>query len=280
MKRIENERFGEERALYGSRDLHVLDCRFSGEEDGESAFKESVGVVAERCLFDLRYPFWHNDRLRVIEGRMSETCRAPFWYCNGVLMENCVMHGTKAVRECSDVHIVGGEIVSEEFGWFTRGIRMENVRAQGAYFLLKSRDVCLENLHFSGKYSFQYVENVTMKECVLDTKDALWHARGAVLTDCVLKGEYVAWYSEDLTLIRCRISGTQPFCYCKNLKLIDCELTEADLAFEKSEVEATLTTHVESIKNPLAGSITLPSVGEWIMDDPEAHGAVHVTGRT
>ena len=47
-------------------------------------------------------------------------------------------------------------------------------------------------------------------------------------------------------------------------------MLETDLAFEKSEVHATITTPVISIKNPLSGRIQVPAVGEIIMDDPAA----------
>jgi len=274
MEQIENKRFGEERALYGSRDLCVLHCTFAGDEDGESAFKESSGVLARHCDFALRYPFWHNDRLTIEECDMRDTCRAPLWYCADVSIKASRLHGTKAVRECRNVSMDGCDIRSEEFGWFSSGLRIRDCRAEGAYFLLRGRDVSLENVTFTGKYSFQYVENCTMTGCALDTKDALWHAKNVTVTDCELRGEYVGWYSENLTLIRCKISGTQPFCYCKNLRLIDCELCDADLAFEKSEVDATITTHVVSIKNPLSGRIAVPSVGELTMDDPRARGQV------
>ena len=53
-------------------------------------------------------------------------------------------------------------------------------------------------------------------------------------------------------------------------------MMDADLAFEKSEVEATITTVVDSIKNPGSGIITVPDVKEIIMDDPEAKGRICV----
>ena len=59
MKLIEDQRFGEERALYHMQEAHLRNCRFEGAEDGESALKESRHIVAERCYFDLRYPFCH-----------------------------------------------------------------------------------------------------------------------------------------------------------------------------------------------------------------------------
>ena len=276
MERIEHQRFGEERALYGSRDLCVLHCAFAGDEDGESAFKESRDVYVGHCDFALRYPFWHNDRLTVEDCDMRDTCRAPLWYCSDMHVKDSRLHGTKAVRECRNVRIDGCDIRSEEFGWFSQGVRIDDSRAEGSYFLLHSRDVSMEGVSFYGKYSFQYVENCTITKCMLDTKDAFWHAKNITVTDTDLRGEYVGWYSENLTLIRCRISGTQPFCYCKNLRLIDCELCDADLAFEKSEVYATITTHVVSIKNPLSGCISVPSVGELIADDPQAQGQVNI----
>ena len=58
---------------------------------------------------------------------------------------------------------------------------------------------------------------------------------------------------------------------------IDCEMVDTDLAFERSEVEATVTTPVLSIKNPLSGRITVPAVGEIIRDIPQARGEVLVT---
>ena len=76
MEIIENQRFGEERALYHRRGLTLRGCRFAGEEDGESALKECADVAAENCLFDLRYPLWHVEKLRAerdgLSRRLSE----------------------------------------------------------------------------------------------------------------------------------------------------------------------------------------------------------------
>ena len=47
MELIAGERFDEERALYGSRGIHVKDCAFDGPADGESAFKECRDVKVE-----------------------------------------------------------------------------------------------------------------------------------------------------------------------------------------------------------------------------------------
>ena len=60
------------------------------------------------------------------------------------------------------------------------------------------------------------------------------------------------------------------------MKLINCEMIDTDLAFERSEVEATVTTPILSIKNPRSGYISVPSVGELIWDDPLAAAQVKI----
>ncbi len=273
---IENQRFGEERALYGSQGVWLRGCAFDGEEDGESALKESADVAVQDSFFNLRYPFWHDTRLQIEGCELTPLCRAALWYSNGIEILNSRLHGTKALRECTDVILRGCDVISAEFGWSTRGLQIEDTSAEGEYFLLRAADMKIRDLRFRGKYSFQYVENVEIEDSDLNTKDAFWHAKNVTVRNSVVKGEYLGWYSENLTLINCRIIGTQPLCYCKGLRLESCEMIDADLSFERSEVEATLKAPIMSIKNPRAGSIRVPACGELILDDPLAAAAVTV----
>ncbi len=274
MTTIENKTFDEERALYGSHGLTARNCAFDGPADGESAFKECSNIAAEHCFFNLRYPFWHVHGLKISDGEMTELCRASLWYSDHITIIDTKMHGIKALRECSDVVIRNCDIISPEFGWSTRGITMENTTAVSEYFMMRSEDLTFKGLTFKGKYSFQYIKNAVFEDCVFETKDAFWHGENITVRNSVVKGEYLAWYSNGLTLENCKIIGTQPFCYCRNLKLINCEMIDCDLAFEKSEVEASITTPVISIKNPLSGTICVPSVGEIIRDDAMSKGRI------
>ena len=47
-------------------------------------------------------------------------------------------------------------------------------------------------------------------------------------------------------------------------------MLDADLSFEMSDVYAEITTKVDSIKNPLSGTIKTKGVGEIIIDDPNS----------
>lgn len=279
MQVIENQTFDMERALYGSDGVLVRNCSFDGPADGESAFKEGQNIETEHCFFNLRYPFWHDHGLKITDSEMTEACRAALWYSDHVEITDSKLHGIKALRECSDVLIRNCDIISPEFGWSVRGICMEDTTAVSEYFMMRSENLTFRNVTFKGKYSFQYIKNATFENCIFDTKDAFWHGENITVKNSVVKGEYLAWYSDGLTLIDCKIIGTQPLCYCKNLKLIRCEMIDTDLAFEKSEVEAVITTKIDSIKNPLSGHIQAPEVGELIMDDEKAKGEVLICGQ-
>ena len=266
MKIYENKIYDAERALYGESDILVRDCTFAGDADGESALKECRSVIAERCTFFLRYPFWHDEKIKISECDMSESCRAPLWYTSSAEITGSKLHAPKALRECRAVRVCDSEIVSEEYGWMCEDVTLSHSSVSGAYLFFRTRDLVLDSVSLTGKYSLQYVERVQIKNSNLDTKDSLWHAKDVTVRDSTLRGEYLGWYCENVTLINCKIIGTQAFCYCKNLRLIDCTMEDCDLAFERSEVDATVLSHVVSIKNPVKGKIRVESVGEIIRD--------------
>ncbi len=271
---ITDKIYDEERALYGIQDVLIKDCSFDGPADGESALKECKNVTVKHCFFNLRYPFWHNDGLRIGASELTSSCRAALWYSRNVEITDSKLHGIKALRECSDIKLRNCSILSPEFGWSVQNIEMEDCDAESEYFMLRSNHLTFHKVNMKGKYSFQYITDSTFEHCLFDTKDAFWHAENITIRDSIVKGEYLAWYSEHLTFENCKIIGTQPFCYCKGLKLIHCEMIDTDLCFERSEVEATLTAPVISIKNPLSGHIYVPKVGEIIMDIKEAKGEI------
>ncbi|MFG6326691.1 MAG: DUF3737 family protein [Lachnospiraceae bacterium] len=274
---ITDKTFDEERALYGQSNIIVRNCSFDGPADGESAFKEGKEVEVENCFFNLRYPFWHDDGLKINASEMTELCRAALWYSHNIEITGTKLHGIKALRECGNVTMRGCSVISPEFGWSVQGISMEDCTVESEYFMMRSANLAFREVQMKGKYSFQYITDSVFEDCVFDTKDAFWHAKNVTIRNSTIKGEYLAWYSENITFENCKIIGTQPLCYCNGLKLINCEMTDTDLSFERSHVEATLTAPIVSIKNPLSGHIYVPKAGEIIMDIPEAKGEVITT---
>ncbi len=276
MIQYEGKTFDEERALYGSDGVRLTDCAFDGPADGESALKESRDVQVVRAFCNLRYPFWHDENLTIQDSELTDKCRAAIWYSHQIDISGTKLHGIKALRECGNVTLRDCDIISPEFGWSVSGIEMRRCTAQSEYFMMRSERLRFSDVKLTGKYSFQYIKDAVFENCEFDTKDAFWHGENITVRDSVIRGEYFAWYSDGLTLENCTLIGTQPLCYCKNLRLIHCKMINTDLAFEKSDVEASITTPVISIKNPRSGHIRVPAVGEIVMDDPEAKGIVEV----
>ena len=264
---IIGKQFDEERTLYHLTKTDVLDCVFAGPADGESALKEARDVTLENCSFSLRYPLWHVEKFHLHDSKMDEKARAAIWYAKDGVITDSDLHGIKAIRECENIRISDCTVTSEEFGWMSKGITVTDSTLSAQYLFLCSSDVKLDKVKMSGKYSFQYMDNLEISNSILDTKDAFWHSKNVTVTNCLVKGEYLGWFSENLTLVNCKIVGTQPLCYCKGLKLVNCTMEGTDLAFEYSDVEATIQGHVDSIKNPLSGEIVVDSVGEVIMGD-------------
>jgi len=268
--RYENQTYDEERALYGIGNAEIINCAFYGAADGESALKASRNIRISDCRFLLRYPLWHVDGGQLDGCVMTDTCRAALWYDKDMRIENSSLGGIKALRECDSTFLRKCSINSTEFGWFCRGIDLDECSLHSEYPFLNSRDLDIRGLVLDGKYSFQYVENMTIRNSELNTKDAFWHSKNVTVLDSVIRGEYLAWYSENLRLVRCTIIGTQPLCYAKNLVMEDCEMLDCDLSFEMSDVHASLRGTLSSVKNPRSGTITADAIGAIILDEPGA----------
>lgn len=267
MKKIQNQTFAKERSLYNIKDTFLSNVTFSGEEDGESPLKECENIKLSNCKVDLRYAFWHDRTLSINESILSESCRAPIWYSNDVNIKNSKILGVKTFRESGDISLSDSELVSSECFWKCNNIFIKKTNIESEYAFLETCNINISKVTFKGKYSFQYVNNVEIKDSTLDTKDAFWHARNVVVKDSIIKGEYLGWYSENLTFINCEIISHQPLCYCKSLKLINCKMNDCDLAFEYSEVEASIKGKINSIKNPLKGKIVADDIGEIVKED-------------
>ncbi|MCI8923266.1 MAG: DUF3737 family protein [Lachnospiraceae bacterium] len=265
---IRAKQFDEERALYNLKNADVVDCVFAGPADGESALKESRDVNVQNCSFSLRYPLWHVEKFKLDKSVMDELTRAAIWYAKDGMITDSTLNGIKAVRECEDIALKGCTVNSQEFGWKSARICLEDTEITSEYLLLDSRNIHLNRVKMKGKYSFQYIKDLVIEDCVLDTKDAFWHSENVMVINSEVKGEYLGWFSDGLTLINCKISGTQPLCYCKNLKLVDCTMEGTDLAFEYSDVEADIRGNIVSVKNPKSGTILADGVGGVIWDDP------------
>ena len=267
MKLIENQEFGGERPLYCERGLHLRGVTIHA---GESGLKECADILCEDCTFEGKYPLWNTEPFTVRHCTFKETARAAVWYSRNLRMEDTLVEAPKMFRDCTGVSLERVQLPNaQETLWHCHDIRLKDVKAEHAdYIMMYCDGIEVDNLHLLGNYGFQYSRNITIRNSVLHTKDAFWETENCTVYDSLIDGEFLAWNSRNLRLVRCHIRGTQPLCYCDGLVLEDCTFdAEADLAFEYSDVQATVRSHVHSVKNPRHGHIRCVSYGEIILDD-------------
>ena len=268
METIKNQYFEGERPLYCRRDGLRLEGVKIGH--GESSLKECANIEAVNCEFAGKYPFWECDGFTIRNCVFREGARAALWYTRGCRMYDTLVEAPKMFRRISDVYLENVKMpMAQETFWDCSDIRIRNVETSDAnYIFMHSENIDIDGYTLYGNYSFQYVKNAVIRNANLQTKDAFWESENITVYDSVINGEFLAWYSKNLRLERCRIGGTQPLCYCENLILEDCTFEpDADLAFEYSSVQATISGHIVSVKNPRSGFIKAGSIGELILDE-------------
>lgn len=266
MNIIRNQEFGGERPLYCERNLRLEGVTIHA---GESALKETSCIEAIDCRFEGKYPLWCCDGFTVRGCTLAPGARAGIWYSRNMLMEDCIIDAPKTFREMDGMNIRRIQInAGQETFWQCRNAVIEDTTAVGAdYVFMHCSNMRIRNLNLQGNYSFQWAKDIEIRDSILDTKDAFWETENVTVFDSRINGEYLGWYSRGLRLVRCHISGTQPLCYATGLVLEDCSFDpDADLAFEYSDVKATIQGHITSIKNPRSGEIRLGSYGELIID--------------
>ena len=252
---IQDQYFDGERPLYESRDIELRNVTIG---EGESGLKESRQILADRCRFEGKYVLWECEDVECRECFFAASDRAPVWYVRRIRLTGCTLDAPKAFREIDGLTIERMQINdgSEAF-WRCRNGQITDLKIEnGMYPFFQSERLIISYLRLIGKYAFQYAHNIEIRDAILDTKDAFWESENCTIYDSEINSEYLGWYSRNLRLVRCRIAGTQPLCYCQNLILEDCTFAQdADLAFEKSSVHASIRGHITSIKSPLPGSI-------------------------
>ena len=252
--KISDQYLDGERPLYESRDLQLSRVTIG---EGESGLKESRHIEALDCSFEGMYVIWECEDVTCRNCYFAPSDRAPMWYCRDLRLFDCLIDAPKVFREIDRLTLERIKMTDgAEAFWYCRSGEISDLQIeQATYAFMHSRDLAIRNLNLVGKYTFQYAKNLEIHNAILDTKDAFWNSEDCTIYDSEIKSEYLGWYSKNLRLVRCRISGTQPLCYAENLVLEECSFApDADRAFEKSSVRATILGDITSIVDPLPGS--------------------------
>ncbi len=264
MKTIKNKRLSGERALFQERNAEIYDTLFF---DGESPLKESSGIKLFNCTFDWKYPLWYCTDVSVNGGELTETARAGIWYTSNIKIENTRINAPKTFRRCNNLEITNCSIPNaSETLWSCSNVKLKGVKAKGDYLFMNSKNVEINDFELDGNYPFDGAENVVIRNSRLISKDAFWNADNITVYNSFISGEYLGWNSKNLTFVNCTIESLQGMCYIENLRLEGCRLVNTTLAFEYSTVEADICSGIDSVLNPLGGTIKADYISELIID--------------
>jgi hypothetical protein len=271
--------FTGERALYNLKDTEIFDSTF---EDGESPLKESKNIKLHNVIFKWKYPMWYSKDIYVENSYLLETARSGIWYTENITLVKTMIEAPKQFRRSKNITLIDCQIPNaEETLWNCENIKMTNVSAKGNYLGLNSKNIEIENFQLNGNYAFDGASNIHIKNATMLSKDSFWNCENVVVEDSTIIGEYLGWNSKNLTFINCTIDSEQGMCYMDNIKMINCKLLNTNLAFELcTNIDAKIISHIDSIKNPLSGSIEANSIGEIIQDNMNFRGTVIDNSKT
>lgn len=263
-KEIHQDHFTGERALFQAHGLRIYDTLF---DDGESPLKESADIELYSTMFRWKYPLWYSHDILLRDCTLFSTARAGIWYTDHLRAENTMIEAPKTFRRCRDLTLENVTLPdAAETLWNCDGVKLSRVMAKGDYLAMNSRNMEIDGLELYGNYSFDGGVDITIRNSKLLSKDAFWNSRNITVYNSFISGEYLGWNSEGLTLVDCTIESLQGLCYAKDLTLKNCRLINTTLAFEYSTVNAEVNGRIDSVKNPISGSITADSIGELIME--------------
>jgi hypothetical protein len=266
METIKNQEFGGERPLYRRNGLKLDNITI---HPGESSVKEYHDILAQNSRFEGKYVFWCGEDLDIRDCYFAETARSSVWHTDRIALTDCLVDAPKMFRECRGVRLRNVRMpLAQETFWDCSDIDIDGLEAANAdYMFFHCSNVRIRNFKLHGNYSFQHARNVEIWDSDLQSKDSLWESEHVTVHNSFINGEYLAWHSRNLRLVNCRIGGTQPLCYADGLVLENCTFEpDADLAFEYSDVKATVVNTIPSVKNPRSGFIKAAGYGEIIID--------------
>ncbi|MGF0145469.1 DUF3737 family protein [Sharpea azabuensis] len=270
MEVIEQKYLTGERALFKSQNIKVKNSVFA---DGESPLKESNDIEVQGSIFKWKYPLWYCHDIKVKDSTLLETARSGIWYTHNIDIKDSTIEAPKTFRRSSHIHLNNVNLpLAQETLWNCHDIHLNNVTARGDYFGFNSEHIRINSFRLTGNYCFDGGRDIEVHNAHLISKDAFWNTKNVTVYDSTIIGEYLGWNAENLTFVNCTIESLQGLCYIKNVKLVNCKLINTTLAFEYCEnIDADIQSHVDSIMNPISGTIKAKSIGEVIVEEDKVN---------
>lgn len=269
MELIKQQMLTGERALFHSKDLQISYSTFA---DGESPLKESQNITIDYTGFKWKYPLWYCKNIVVEDSTLFEMARSGIWYTENIDISNTIIEAPKTFRRSKSITLENVTMPNaDETLWNCDEIFLKNVTAKGDYFGMNSSNIKIDGFQLVGNYSFDGGKNIEIHNAKMLSKDAFWNCENVTVYDSYISGEYLGWNSKNLTFVNCTIESLQGMCYIDNLVMKNCRLLNITLAFEYSTLDVHIVNTIDSVMNPISGTIRAESIGELIMDETKVN---------
>ncbi|GEO69547.1 DUF3737 family protein [Levilactobacillus acidifarinae] len=267
MKELNQQSFTGERALFQAHDLHITNSTF---HDGESPLKHAHDLAIDHTIFKWKYPLWYAHHVTVDQTTWQPDAHAGIWYSQNLTMQNTTVRATKTFRHAQHLKLQNVDFADAgETLWWCDDVQLDHVTANGDYFGMNTNNVVAHDLKITGNYAFDGGKNIEVHNSTFITHDAFWNCDNVTIYDSTIIGEYLSWNTKNITFVNCWLESDQGLCYVDGLTMRNSALINTDLSFEYcKDIDATITTQIDSVKNPVNGHITAPSIGQVIFDDP------------
>lgn len=265
MSIIKNHFFADERILFGLKDAQLEGITFG---EGESPLKEASKISIKDSVFKWKYPLWYDNDITVANTVFETMARSGIWYTKNIAIKNSALQAPKLFRRAEKINLDHVHFANaEETMWTCKDIRITNSQINGDYFGKDSQNIYLDHVSVVGNYVFDGAQNVEVHNSTFVAKDAFWNCENVSVYDSTIDGEYLAWNGHNIKFINCQIESDQGLNYIDHLELKDTSLIHTDLAFEYvSNIDATVSSKIDSVKNPISGRIAAPAIGKLILD--------------
>ena len=256
---------GNERVFFNERNKHFKSIEIKKEDD--NIFKGCNNITVEKSSCNRKNNFWNCNNLNLINTTLAQDSNESIWNCKNINIINSDILGEKICRNCSNLSVKDSNIKSDEFCWKSDKIKLENNKIEAKSILLDSSNINIESSNINGDNSIQYANNIIIYNSNIKGDSFLWYSKNIYCKNCKLVGDRLGWYCENAIFEDCFIDSTHPLCYCKNLRLINCKMNNSSFAFEYSEIEGDIHSHIDFLRNILKGKIVIDSYGDYFIDD-------------
>lgn len=266
VKKIDQGFYTGERPLFHANNLRLENTIFG---EGESPLKESSNIELEQSSFQWKYPLWYAKNIEAKDCTWFDMARAGVWYTDNIEVKDALIQAPKNFRRCHNLTLDNVYFSNAaETLWHCDGVKLNRVQAKGDYFAMDCENMEISDFQLVGNYSFDGVKNVTVRGAKMLSKDAFWNSENVTVYDSYISGEYLGWNAKNLTLINCTIESLQGMCYIDKLVMKNCKLLNTTLSFEYStNIDAEITTKIDSVLNPSSGVIRAAEIGTLIIEE-------------